>query len=96
MPTVRIPSPLRGLTGGAPTVEAPAGELRDVIHALDAAHPGLAARILDGDGELRPFVHVFVGDTDVRSAAGLATRVGGRDVVAIVPAVAGGGSSDRP
>ena len=88
--TVRIPTTLRPLTGGAATVEVTAGALADVIKALDAAHPGFGDRLLDDEGKLRRFVNVFVDDDDVRYLDGLATNVPDGQTVSIIPAVAGG------
>jgi sulfur-carrier protein len=88
--TVRIPTTLRPLSGGASTVEVEAGALLDVITALDAAHPGFADRLLDEDGNLRRFVNVFVDDDDVRYLDGLDTKVPDGQTVSIIPAVAGG------
>jgi len=90
VPTVRIPTPLRRLTGGAATLEVPGHHVREVVRGLDVAHPGFRERLLDEDGELRRHVNVFVGDQDVRHLAGLDTEVGAHDTVSIVPAVAGG------
>ena len=88
--TVRIPTTLRPLSGGASTVEVDAGTLLDVIAALDAAHPGFHDRLLDDDGNLRRFVNVFVDDDDVRYLDGLDTDVPDGQTVSIIPAVAGG------
>ena len=88
--TVRIPTTLRPLSGGASTVEVDAGALSDVIKALDAAHPGFADRLLDEEGNLRRFVNVFVDDDDVRYLDGLGTNVPDGQTVSIIPAVAGG------
>ena len=88
--TVRIPTTLRPLSGGASTVEVDAGALSDVLKALDAAHPGFADRLLDDDGSLRRFVNVFVDDDDVRYLDGLDTKVPDGQTVSIIPAVAGG------
>lgn len=90
MPTVRIPTPLRPVTAGLSEVAVEGADLRAVVAALEAAHPGIAARLLDDAGELRRFVNVFVRDEDVRFLAGLDTPVGADDTVSIVPAVAGG------
>jgi molybdopterin synthase sulfur carrier subunit len=90
--TVRIPTTLRPLTGGAATVEVTAGVLADVIAALDSSHPGLQDRIVDEEGNLRRFVNVFVDDDDVRYLDGLKTDVPDGQTVSIIPAVAGGGS----
>jgi molybdopterin converting factor small subunit len=46
--------------------------------------------VLDKDGNLRPFVNVFVGPKDVRTLSGLATALESGAVLSIVPAVAGG------
>ncbi len=88
--TVRIPTTMRPLAGGATTVDVEAGTLSDVIKALDQAHAGLAQRLLDDDGALRRFVNVFVDDDDVRYLNGLDTPVPDGQTVSIIPAVAGG------
>jgi molybdopterin synthase sulfur carrier subunit len=88
--TVRVPTQLRALTGGAGEVEVEAGTVGDALRALDAAHPGLGERVFDGEGRLRRFVNVFVAEEDVRLKEGLDTRVGDGETVSIVPAVAGG------
>ncbi len=88
--TVRIPTTLRPLSGGASTVEVEPGALGDVVKALDAAYPGFADRLLDEEGSLRRFVNVFVDDDDVRYLDGLKTEVADGQTVSIIPAVAGG------
>lgn len=88
--TVRIPTTLRPLSGGASTVNVDGSTLRDVLTALDAAHPGFAAKLLDEQGNLHKFVNVFVADDDVRYLKGLDTPVSAGQTVSIVPAVAGG------
>jgi molybdopterin synthase sulfur carrier subunit len=88
--TIRIPTTLRPLSGGAATVEVEAGPLSAVLAALDAAYPGFADRLLDEAGALRKFVNVFVADDDVRYLSGLDTPVPDGETVSIIPAVAGG------
>ena len=88
--TVRVPTQLRGLTGGAGEVKVEAETVGDALRALDAAHPGLGERVFDGEGRLRRFVNVFVSDEDVRFQDGLDTPLADGATVSIVPAVAGG------
>ena len=88
--TVRIPTPLRSVTGGAAEVPVSPGPLAGVLKELDATYPGFGARVLDDAGALRRFVNVYVGDDDVRFLSGLDTEVGDGVTVSIVPAVAGG------
>ena len=88
--TVRIPTQLRTLTGGAGEVEVEGSSVGEALKALDAAHPGLAERLFDDAGNLRRFVNVFLADEDVRFLDGLATPVTPGQTLSIVPAVAGG------
>ena len=88
--TIRIPAPLRSLTGGASEVAVEAATVGEALQALGAQHDGLTERILDGSGELRAFVNLYLGDSNVRSLDGLSTAIEGDTVLHIVPAVAGG------
>ena len=88
--TVRIPTQLRELSGGAAEVSLEPGSLAEVLAALDANHPGFQGRLFGDDGELRRFVNIFVTDEDIRFLDGLGTPVADGEVVSIVPAVAGG------
>ena len=88
--TVRVPTILRPLTGGAAEVSVEGATLADVLDALEADHTGIRARVLDEDGKLRRFVNVYVNDDDVRFAEGLATPTPDGASVSIIPAVAGG------
>lgn len=90
MPTVRIPTPLRSLTDGQPTVAVTGDSVRAVVTELDATHPGLGERLLDERGDLRRFINVFVRDQDIRFQSGLDTQVADDDTISIIPAVAGG------
>lgn len=88
--TIRIPTQLRTLTGGAGEVSVDGSSVGEVLKALDAAHAGFAERLFGDDGKLRRFVNVFVADEDVRFLQGLETPVSDGQTVSIVPAVAGG------
>jgi sulfur-carrier protein len=88
--TVRIPTQLRSLTGGASEASVEGSTVAEVLKALDAAHPGFAERIFDDGGGLRRFVNVFVADEDIRFLQNLDTPIAAGQVVSIVPAVAGG------
>ena len=88
--TVRIPTTLRLLSGGASTVQVEGATLSEVITNLEAAHPGLQDRLLDETGALRKFVNLFVADDDVRYLDGLNTATPAGATISIIPAVAGG------
>jgi len=86
---VRIPTILRTYTGGEKAVDANGATLAQLIEDLEANHPGLKDRLLDG-ADLRRFVNVYVNDEDVRFTGGLETALSDGDQVVVLPAVAGG------
>ncbi|MBU6279972.1 MAG: MoaD/ThiS family protein [Actinomycetales bacterium] len=87
---VRIPTILRNCTGGQAEVQAAGATVSDVLEDLERTYPGIRARVLDDDGELRRFVNVYVDEDDVRFLQGLSTPVPAGCALAIIPAVAGG------
>ena len=88
--TVRIPTPLRKIIANQDTVSARGDDLAALIADLESNFPGMQARILDPDGEIRRFVNLFLNGEDVRFLDGLRTAITAGDEVSIVPAVAGG------
>ena len=90
MITVRIPTAMRPLTGGASTVPVEGSTVREVLDALVAAHPGVAERLFSPDGTLRRFVNIYVEEEDIRFADGIDTKVPDGQTVSLLPAVAGG------
>ncbi|HEY7138151.1 MAG TPA: MoaD/ThiS family protein [Acidimicrobiia bacterium] len=88
--SVRIPTQLRELAGGASEVQVEGANVAEVLAGLEKLHPGFAERLHDTDGSLRRFVNVFVADEDIRFLQGVDTEVADGATVSIVPAVAGG------
>ncbi len=86
---VRIPTPLRTLTGGKDEISATGATLADVIEDLERQHPGIRERLLDEKG-VRRFINIYVGDEDVRFLDGLKTELKAGEQISIVPAIAGG------
>jgi molybdopterin converting factor small subunit len=87
--TVRIPTPLRTLTGGSDEVKAQGATVGALIEDLEKRHPGIRDRLLDDKG-VRRFVNIYVGDEDIRFLEGLETALKGGEQISIVPAIAGG------
>jgi molybdopterin converting factor small subunit len=89
MPEIRIPPVLRPDTGGHRSVTVEATTVRGALEQLVTAHPGVAPRVLAGDG-VPSFLNVFVDGDDVRLLGGLDTTVGPSSKILLLPAVAGG------
>jgi molybdopterin converting factor small subunit len=88
--TVRIPTQLRNLSGGAAEVHLDGSTVAEVLKNLEGQFPGFGERLFDETGGLRRFVNVFVDDEDIRFLQGVETPVSDSTVVSIIPAVAGG------
>ena len=89
MAAIRIPPTLRGEVGGSREIEARGETVAEVIDDLVERYPPLAGQLLQ-DGELAPFVNVYVGGEDVRTRDGLETEVRNGDQLILLPAMAGG------
>jgi molybdopterin converting factor small subunit len=88
--TVQIPPPLRPFAEGAAELAVDAATVGEALARIGEDRPALMARVLTPEGELRPYVNVFVGERNARRLDGLDSRLREGDVVAIIPAVAGG------
>jgi molybdopterin synthase sulfur carrier subunit len=88
--SVRIPTPLRGHTDGASSVELPGATVGEVLQELTRRHEKLRGRLFDDKGDLNRFVNVFLNDEDIRFLQGLDSKVKDGDGVKLVPAIAGG------
>ena len=88
---IRIPTPLRSLAGGAADVEVEGATVREALASLGAQHGKLLESVLDGDGNLRSFVNVFIEDENIKQLDGLDSALGSGKTISIIPAVAGGG-----
>jgi molybdopterin synthase sulfur carrier subunit len=87
--TVKIPSQLRGVTGGEAEIEVEGSTVGEALEAAFDQHDGLRDRITQ-NGDLRRFVNVYVSGEDIRFQEGLETSISEGDEVTILPAVAGG------
>ena len=88
MAIVFIPSLMRDLTGGADKVTVEGATLRQVINALDAAHPGTKDRLMDAEGRIQEGLAVAIdGET---THLGLIEPVKETSEIHFIPAIGGG------
>jgi len=88
--TVRIPTALRRVTQGQGEVQVEAKTIGELIEVLEREFPGIKERLVEDNGEIRKFVNFFVNDEDIRFLKGKETELKDGDIVAIIPAIAGG------
>ena len=87
---ISIASPLRKFTDGEDDIALKADSVGGALIALCARHPRLDGRVLGAEGDLREFINVFVGKTNIRSLEGLRTPLAGGEVIAIASPFSGG------
>ena len=90
MAIVRIPSPMRQYTEGERAVSVEGRTLAQALEHLVTRYPALQPRLFERDGEVHPFVNIFVDGGDVRLGDGLSTAMREDSEIAVIPAMAGG------
>jgi MoaD family protein len=90
MTILRIPSPLRPYADGVSEMEVQAENVGQAIEELTAKYPALQPHLFSEEGELRPFVNLFLNDEDVRHLQGIDTSLKDGDRLMILPSIAGG------
>jgi molybdopterin synthase sulfur carrier subunit len=89
MTVVRIPPTLREQVGGVRQVEAEGETVRELLDDLMERFPTLRDQLVE-DGDIAPFVNVYVEGEDVRTRDGIETPVAEGATVILLPAMAGG------
>ncbi|HXD86304.1 MAG TPA: ubiquitin-like small modifier protein 1 [Urbifossiella sp.] len=86
---IQIPTPMREQSGGNAEVAVSGSTVKAALDDLIRQYPGLQPKLFDG-GKLRPYVNVFVDDEDIRYLDEMNTPISDGQIVALIPAVAGG------
>ena len=90
MPVLKIPTPLRSYTNGQVEVTLSGSNVSEVMHQLVEKYPTLKPHLYNGDGQLRPFVNLFVGENNINDLQGLDTPLENNTRVILIPSIAGG------
>jgi adenylyltransferase/sulfurtransferase len=90
MTTLKIPTPLRQYTNGQAEVAVSGTNVASAMRNLVEQYPALEQHLYDGEGELRAFVNLFLGENNTRDLQGLETPLSEGDTLRIIPSIAGG------
>ena len=85
-----MPSPFRPYTQGQLEVPVQGGTVAEAMHDLVVLYPALRPHLYNSQGDLRPFVNLFLGEENIRSLQGMDTLLEEKDILRLVPSVAGG------
>jgi molybdopterin converting factor small subunit len=88
---IYLPAPLRRFADGAKEISAEGSTIREVFLNLHHTHPALAVQLWDREADsLKRYLNVFVNEKNIRGLQSMDTPVKGGDVIAVIPAIAGG------
>jgi adenylyltransferase/sulfurtransferase len=90
MPILRIPTPLRTYTNGLSEVAVQGATVESAMHSLIEQFPSMQPHLYNGQGELRPFVNLFLGEDNIKDLQGLSTPLQDGDRILLIPSIAGG------
>jgi molybdopterin converting factor small subunit len=87
---IMIPTPLRAYTDKKESLLLQGDTVEELLRNLTTTYAPLRRHLFDDSGSLRTFVNVYVNDEDIRYLEKEQTRVSEKDVVSIIPSIAGG------
>ena len=90
LPAIIIPGPWRGHTAGQKEVVVHGATVGEALADLVSQYPTLAEQIFGGGGEMRSSLHLFLGETEVQSLQGQATKLTAGDRLVLVLPIGGG------
>jgi adenylyltransferase/sulfurtransferase len=90
MTTLKIPTPLRAYTSGQSEVNVAGAKISEALTDLMTQYPALKPHLFNDGGELRPFVNLFVGESNIKDLQGVDTPIKDGDRIMLIPSIAGG------
>ena len=90
MPTLKLPTPLRPYANNQSSFDLPGETVGEILEMVVQKHSTLEKHLFNEEGEIRPFVNLFLGDENINQLEGLETPLADGDTVLIIPSIAGG------
>jgi len=90
MTVLRIPTPLRSYTNGQSEVNVSGSKISEALNDLTTQYPTIKPHIFHENGELRPFVNLFVGENNIKDLQGVDTQIKDGEKIMLIPSIAGG------
>ncbi len=90
MAKVFIPTPLRKFTEKQSEVNLDGKNVAEILEKLVERYPELKQYLFTVDGNIPPFINIFVGEQDIKNLQMTNTSVKEDTLVSIIPAIAGG------
>lgn len=91
MARLLLPMPLRPFAENQRSIEVQGTTVREALDDLLRRYPKLRPHLLQEDGQLQPYVHLFLNGEDIQSLQGLETPLPENAELRLLPSIAGGG-----
>jgi adenylyltransferase/sulfurtransferase len=93
--TILIPTALRVFTDKKSEVSVSGSTVGEAMHAFADKYPDIRKHLYQDEGgqkasELRSFINIFVGETNIKNLDGVNTKISDGDTIMLIPAIAGG------
>lgn len=89
---IMIPTPLRAYTDKQDSFLLEGTTVEDLLNQLTTRFSALKKHLYTDDGKLRSYVNIYVNEEDIRYLQKEKTLVTEKDVISIIPSIAGGGT----
>jgi molybdopterin converting factor small subunit len=90
MTILKIPTPLRYYTDGQAEVAVSGSTVAAAMRDLVGQYPTLEQHLYNGNGDLRAFVNLFLGENNIKDLQGLDTPLREGETLRLIPSIAGG------
>ncbi len=90
MINVHIPTPFRSFVGNRSSVEADGRDVAELLVRLNEQFPGFRDLCCDSEGSIPAHINIYVNNQEISTLDGPATELTDGDMVAVIPALAGG------
>ena len=90
MAKISIPTPLRRFTDNERQLVTKGSTVQEAIQELADQYPDLKPHLLNDEGQLKPFIRIYIGDEDIKALQNEDTPVDDETIINLIPAIAGG------
>jgi molybdopterin converting factor small subunit len=90
MATINIPTPLRVYAQNQSLVTVQGANVGEAMQHLVTEFPALKQHLYNNQGNLRPFVNLFLGADNIKDLQGLETPLAEDAQLRLIPSIAGG------
>lgn len=87
---INFPSQFARFINNTTDLEFEGESIADFINNIEVRFGNIRERLLDGDGQLKPYLNLFVGKKNIRSLQGIQTLIPEGERISLLLSRAGG------